>query len=162
MSSNRSLIYIGTGILALVAMGVAVVLLAEGRQPETFEPGSPQAAMQAYMAAWDEGDYRAAYAYFSDEVQADATLSEYESEARARGGEFGGGSEGKAAFIDDVEGDDRRVTVHLTTEEYVGDGPGAQSYRTQHQVRMVREADGWKIDEPLLWLDRIRFGEAVN
>ena len=160
MSSNRSLVYIGAGILALAVLGVAVVLLAESREPASFEPGSPQAAMQGYLAAWDEGDYEAAYGYFSDEVQADATLEEYESQARLHGTGFGESGD-RATYIDGVEGDGQRVTVHVTTEEYFGGGPGAQSYRSQRQVRMVREADGWKIDEPLIWLEPIPFGEPV-
>lgn len=157
MTSNRALISIGAGILALVVLGGAIVLLAEGREPETFAPGSPQAAMQDYLAAWDEDDYEAAYAFFSDDVQADASLDAYESQARAYGGGFADGS--RATFIDEVEGDEERVTIHLTIEEYFGGGPGAQSYRSQRQVRMVHEAGGWKIDEPLIWLDPTQFGE---
>ena len=103
MSSNRSLVYIGAGIVALAVLGVAVVLLAESREPASFEPGSPQAAMQGYLAAWDEGDYEAAYGYFSDEVQADATLEEYESQARLHGTGFGESGD-RATYIDGVEG----------------------------------------------------------
>jgi hypothetical protein len=160
MSSNRTLLSIGAGILALVVVGAVVVLLAEARQPDPFEPGTPQAAMQDYLAAWDDGDYETAYGFFSEEVQAEASLDEYESQVRSYGDPYGGGSGSRAAFIDEVEGDGQRVVLHLTVEEYFGDGPAdGGSYRSQRQVRMVREADGWKIDEPLIWLEPTEIGE---
>ncbi len=158
MTSNRTLIWIATSIVGVVVVAGAIVLLAGGREPETFEPGSPQAAMQAYLAAWDEGDYEAAYSFFSEGVQADASFDAYESQARSHGS-YGGSDGSRATFIDDVEGDGDRVTIHLTTEEYYGDGPGAQVYRNPRQVRMIHESDGWKIDEPLIWLDPGPFGD---
>ena len=157
MTSNRSLIWIGAGILALVVLGGAVVLLAEGRQDETFAPDSPQAAIQEYLAAWEAGNYEGAYAFFSSEVQADTSLDDYESESRSYA--VGAGYGSRAAFIDEVEGDDQRVIVHLTVEEFYGGGPGTETFRSPRQVRMVHEADGWKIDDPLIWLDPTQFGE---
>lgn len=159
MSTNRSLLFIGGGILALVVLAVAVVLLAEAREPNSFEPGSPQETMQRYLAAWDERDYEAAYGFFSEEVRAEATLEQYESQARAYGGDFFGGGR-TATYIDDAVGDGDRVTLHLTVEQFYEDGgPGGSSFRTQRTVRMVREADGWKIDEPLIGMEPVPFGE---
>jgi hypothetical protein len=158
MSTNRSLLVIGGGILALVALSIAVILLAEARGPASFEPGSPQEAMQRYLAAWEERDYEAAYGFFSAEVRADATLDQYESQARAYGDGFQGGD--SATYIDDVEGEGDRVTVHLTVEQFFDDGGlGGNGYRTQQAVRMVREADGWKIDEPLIGVESIPFSD---
>jgi hypothetical protein len=159
MSSNRSLLVIGGGIVALVVLAVAVVLLAEARGPSSFEPGSPQDAMQRYLAAWDERDYEAAYGFFSAEVRAEATLEQYESQARAYGGDFLGTGE-TATYIDRVEGDGDRVAIHLTVEQYYNDGgPGGGSYRSQRTVHMVRESAGWKIDEPLIGIEAIPFSE---
>jgi hypothetical protein len=158
MKRNRSVLYIGAGVLVVAALGAAVVLLAEGREPVTFEPGTPQAAMQAYMATWQDDDYEAAYRFFSDEVKADTTLEEYESQARGFGDSYGGSE--RAVYIERAEGDDQRVTLHLTIEEYyAGGGIGGESYRSQREVRMVQQSDGWKIDEPLIGLEQVQFGE---
>ena len=157
MSTNRSLLVIGGGILALVALSIAVILLAEARGPATYEPGSPQEAMQRYLAAWEERDYEAAYGFFSTEVRADGTFEEYERQARGGDG-FPVGE--TATYIDGVEGEGDRVTIHLTVEQFFEDGGlGGNSYRSPRSVPMVREADGWKIDEPLIGVESVPFGE---
>ena len=162
MSTNRSLLFIGGGILALVVLAVAIVLLAEARGPSSFEAGSPEEAMQRYLAAWEERDYEAAYGFFSEEIRADATLDQYESQARSYGeGNIGNGE--TATYIDDAVGEGDEVTLHLTVEQFYGDGGlggGGNSFRTQRAIRMVREADGWKIDEPLIGIEpAASFGE---
>jgi hypothetical protein len=158
MTHNRSVLYIGAGILALAILGAAVVLLAEGRQPTSFAPGTPEAAMQGYLAAWQEDDYEAAYAFFSDEIKAETSLEAYESQVRGFGDPYLGGSD-TAVYIDKAEGDSQRVTLFLTFEQYYGGGLGGESYRSQREIRMIHQADGWKIDEPLIGLEQIQFGE---
>jgi hypothetical protein len=113
--------------------------------------------MQRYLAAWEERDYETAYGFLSADVRADGSFEQYEREARA-GDEFADGE--SATYIDDVEGEGDRVTLHLTVEYFYGNGGlGGDSYRTQRTVSMVREADGWKIDEPLIGVESIPFGE---
>lgn len=116
--------------------------------------------MQRYLAAWEERDYEAAYGFFSEEIKADATLDQYESQARSYGEGYIGGGE-TATYIDDAVGEGDEVTLHLTVEQFYADGgPGGSSFRTQRTVRMVREADGWKIDEPLIGIEPAApFGE---
>ncbi|HYN63813.1 MAG TPA: hypothetical protein VES36_04345 [Candidatus Limnocylindrales bacterium] len=158
MKPNRSVLYIGAGVLGLVVLGAAVVLLAEGRQPASFEAGTPQAAMQDYLAAWRDDDHEAAYASFSDEIRADTSLAQYESQVRSFGDSSFGGSD-TAVYIDRADGDDSRVTLYLTIEQYYGGGLGGESYRSQREVRMVHQPDGWRIDQPLIGLEPIRFDE---
>jgi hypothetical protein len=157
MTGNRSLLYIGAGVLALVALGAAVVLLAEGRRPASFEPGTPEAAMQGYLAAWQDADYEAAYGFFSDEIRTETSLEQYESQVRGFGEPFGGSD--TAVYIDKADGDGLRVTLYLTVEQSYGGGIGGESYRSQREVRMVHQADGWKIDEPLIGVEQFPFGE---
>jgi hypothetical protein len=162
MTRTRSVLYIGIGVLAVAALGAAVVLLAEGRRPASFEPGTPQAAMQEYLAAWQDDDYEAAYRSFSDEIRADTSLEEYESQLRNFGDPYGPESD-VAVYIDKAEGDDAQVTLYLTVEQYYGDGGlGGGSYRSQHTVRMIHQADGWKIDEPLIGVEQIPFEETLE
>ena len=147
MTSGRGLVVIAGAILGIVVLGAIVVLLAEGRQPQSYAPGSPEAAIQAYLTAWDNDDPATAYDSFSSSVQSSITREEYVAQADA----FGKVGTNQATFIDRVEGDDTRVTVLLTVEDYYGDGLGETS-RSQRSVRMVNE-EGWKIDELLVGLE---------
>jgi hypothetical protein len=154
MTSTRAVTLIAAGILALVVLGAVVVLLAENRTPTSFPAGSPEAAMQGYLAAWDSNDLETAYGYFSDAVQSQVTLAEYQDAVRG----FGDVSPGdEAIYIDAAEIDADRATVHLTVEHYSGDGPGAETYRSTSTVRMVRDAAGWKIDQQLIGVEPIPF-----
>jgi hypothetical protein len=127
-----------------------VVLLAEGRRPTTYPPGSPEAAMQGYLAAWEEGELETAYGYFSDAIKTSVTLEEYQNAARDFE-DFEPGDE--AVYIDAVEGSGDRISLHLTIEHFYGDGPGGETSRSTTSVRMVRQDDGWKIDEQLIGVE---------
>jgi hypothetical protein len=151
MTSGRSVLVIAAGILGIVVLGVVVVLLAEGREPQTYEPGTPEAAMQAYLAAWDNDDPSAAYDYLSNSIKASVSREDYIRQSDT----FGNAGVNRATFIDRVEGDESQVTVLLTVEEYYGEGL-AESYSSQRSVRMVHE-DGWKIDEALVGLEPATF-----
>jgi hypothetical protein len=151
MTSGRGVLVIAAGILGIVVLGAVVVLLAEGRQPRAYGAGSPEAAMQAYLAAWDSDDPSAAYDFLSNSIKASVTRQEYIAMSDA----FDDAGVSRAAFIDRVEGDESQVTVILTVEEYYGDGLG-ESYSSQRSVRMVNE-DGWKIDEQLAGLEPAAF-----
>ena len=157
MTSTRGITYIAGAILGLVIVAAVVVLLAEGRTPNVFPAGSPQAAMRAYLAAWEQRDVDAAYGFFSTAVQANTSQDEY----RRAVDSFGDVSPGdEAVFIDaaNVTGDS--TTLHLTVEHYYGGGPGSEVFRDTREVRMVREADGWKIDEALIGVESIPFDGA--
>lgn len=147
MTSGRSVLVIAIGILGVIVLGGAVVLLAEGREPTTYEPGTPEAAMQAYLAAWENDDPGAAYDAFSNSIKASVSREDYIAQSDA----YGDAGLNQATFIDRVEGDESRVTLDLTIEEHYGEGLG-ESYTSQRTVRMVHE-DGWKIDELLIRLE---------
>lgn len=154
MSSNRTLLGIVAGVIALVALTVAVVLLGGEGEPQRFPPDSREAAMQGYLAAWDERDATTAYGYLSERIRAKTSLEEY----RRAADEF-------AAYGMPPNGPDRRVVidgvtavgshtvVHLTVEEFYTDGLTQSVSSWKLDVTMVRDPDGWKIDDPLVWLD---------
>jgi hypothetical protein len=159
MSHTRTLAFIVGGIVALVLVSVAVVLLAGARQRQEFAEGSPEAAMQAYLEAWEEGDPATLWAFFSTEVKEEYSFGDYE---RAVDDyfvyQYPDGGPSRSVFIDGVDGSGDRVTVRLTVEEYYGgDGLNTSSYRSPRAVRMVSEEDGWKLADPLIWLDPAEF-----
>ncbi|HEX9635594.1 MAG TPA: nuclear transport factor 2 family protein [Candidatus Limnocylindria bacterium] len=163
MSNTRTLAFIAGGIIALVLVSVVVVLLAGGRQRQEFAAGSPEAALQAYLDAWKEGDAEATWALFSAEVRAENTFESYE---RAVSDyllyQYPESGPSRSVFIDGVDGSGERVTVQLTVEEYYGDGLNTNSYRSPRAVRMVREGGAWKLADPLIWLDPMEFPEPKS
>lgn len=154
---DRTLLLIGAGILALVVVAAAVVLLLGSREPTTFPADSPEGVVQRHLAAFEDGDYEAAYAFFSADVQSDVDLETYERTAREYGGYLGDTSRRILFDRTDVEGDLARV--HLTVEEYYGGGPfgGGETYRSEREIRLIREDGAWKIDDPLIGLEPAPF-----
>jgi hypothetical protein len=150
---DRTLLYIGVGILALVAIAAAVVLLLGGREPESFPADSAEGVVQRHLSAFEEGDLEAAHTYFSSEVRSEMDLDAYEQVARDYG-MFPPESSRRVLF-DRTEADGDRARVHLTVEEYFGGGPfgGGETYRSPREIRMVREDGSWRIDEPLLGVE---------
>lgn len=152
MGSNRSPLLIGAGVVALVVITVIVVLFADDRETVEFGEDTPEGALQRYLAAFDEGDLEKAHAYFSNDVRDQMSLEEYERTVDAFG--HGYGSERvRRALFDGRSGDGDSVRVELTVEELSGEGLGASTHRYPVEIRMVREDDAWRIDEPLVWLE---------
>ena len=150
-SANRSLAYIGGGVVALMIITIVIVLLAGGREAEGFTADSPQGILQSYLAASEEGDLAAAHAYFSADVHDEMDLDAF-VRATDSYGAYGEGTS-HSVFFDSASGDGDRIVLHLTVEEFYGDGMNRSSYRSEREIRMVREADGWRIDEPLVLLN---------
>lgn len=158
MNPSRSLLVIAGGIAGLVVLAAAVVLLRDDGPPE-FAPDSPQAALQAYLAAWESGDPEAPWAWFSKRVHAATPYAEFEPMAREFL-DYGLPPNGpqRRVFIDEVTGSGDRVVLHLTVEERYGEGLGASSYRSTRSMPMVRDAishesNQWRIDQLFLYLD---------
>ena len=149
-SGNRTLLFIGLGVVGLAAITIAVVLLAGGRQAAEFDADSPEAALQRYLAAYEEGDLEAAHAYFSADVRERMDLDAY----RRAVDSWGIGYErDRSVLFDSTSGTGDRVELHLIVEEFAGDGLSGETYRSPREIRLVREGDEWRIDQPLVWLD---------
>jgi hypothetical protein len=149
-SANRTLLFIGLGVVGLVAITIAVVLLAGGREAAEFDADSPEAALQRYLAAYEDGDLEAAHAYFSADVRQRMDLDAYQQAVDS----WGIGYEpDRSVLFDSTSGTEDRVELHLIVEEFAGDGLSGETYRSPREIRMVREGDEWRIDQPLVWLD---------
>ncbi len=160
MGSDRSLLAIAGAIGAIVLAAIVLVVVAGDRPAASFPPGSPQAAMQDYLAAWEAEDYLAAYAFFSAEAQDRVPLEEFRRAAVDQR-QYAYPAEGRRrVFIDRVSEEGDRADVHLTVEEFSGDGGlGNNVYRSTRIIRMVREDGSWKFDEPLIGLEPGYFPE---
>jgi hypothetical protein len=152
-SPDRSLLYIGLGIVAIAIAAVVAVVLLANRAPASYPAGSPEAAFQGYLQAFERGDYAASYASFSKAIRDSTSESEY----RTAVGQYGiyDGVQGSRVLFDRTSGSGDRVVLHLIVEQYSGGGPfgGGEVYRSSRQISMVREDGTWKIDQALVWVD---------
>ena len=148
----RSLLLIAGGVAALVIVTIVTVLLAGDRGAVEFDEDAPEGALQRYLAAFDEGDLDSAYGYFSSDVRAHMDRDAYERTVRM----YDPGIDTqrtRRALLDGRLGEGDSIRLMITVEERYGEGLGASSNQYQREVRMVREAGAWRIDEPLVWLE---------
>ncbi len=152
-SPDRSLLYIGLGIVAIAIAAVVAVVLLANRAPASYPAGSPEAAFQGYLQAFERGDYAASYTYFSNAIRSSTNETEYRLAVQQYG--IYDREQGSRVLFDrsTVNGD--RAVLHLVVEQYSGGGPfgGGDVYRGLRQIAMVREGGEWKIDEALVWVD---------
>ena len=151
MTMPRSVLLVGAAVVALVVATVAVVLLTNGRDSAQFAADTPEGALQRYLSAFDEGDLAAAYEYFSSDVTDEMSFEAYEATVRMY--DPGTTDRTRRALFDGRLGDGDAVRLALTVEEIYGEGLSASSNQYHREVRMVRQSDGWRIDEPLVWLE---------
>jgi hypothetical protein len=143
----RSVLIIAVVVLALVA-GAVVAVLALSPGESHFAPGSPEAAFQQYLDAYESRDFRSAYDFFSAATQRQMSVDEYVSRARLSGNApF---DENQRILIGRVEHHDSAVTLHLAIEHVSGTGLQIDRSSYEQTVPLVQEQGAWKIDELLL------------
>ena len=142
---DRFLLAIVLGALALIAAGVAVVLLV-GRAPAPApDPASPAGVVQAYVEALRAGEVERARGYLSQsariEVERDrAPLPRYYPP---------GGTE-RRILIETAEVGEERALVRVTISSFAARSEPftSSTYHQEVDVRLVREAGQWRIAQP--------------
>ncbi len=150
VAPTRGLWWIGFGIVGLAVLAVVIVLALGTRQARTFDAGTPERALQDYLAAFDAGDYATAYGFFSADARSQTSESEYRAGVPMYGPGYDPSSQ--RVIFDRRKGSGDHVVLELTIEE-MGIGVGGQVYRSSRQVPMVRQGGSWRIDELLIRLD---------
>lgn len=139
---GRGLLLIAAGALLLAVVAIALVL-ARGDRQATYPPGSPEAAYQAVLTAWAAGDRDAVYDALSSTVQASWTREQYRGETSMR---YVGG-EDAAVSIERATVDGDRATLRVAVERIYRAGLQDTRSRNVFEVRLVREAGVWRIDQ---------------
>ncbi len=139
-------IAIGTGVIVLVALVAAVLIT---RPAAIYPAGSPEAAFQAYLAAYRSGDLDGAYAAFSGDVRARLSPDEYESLA-ADQRRWGAQDDPRIVLDRTDRTAPDRVTLQMTIEHFTPGVLGSSRWTEPLSVRMVLEAATWRIDDALL------------
>jgi hypothetical protein len=155
VSNGRSIGLIAGSIGALVVVAIVIVLLADRRQPQQFAVGSPEATVQTYLQAWDEGDLETAYSTFTQAARRRITLDDYAAASRfwrqSRGGDIR-----EAVYIDRSTIDGSRATIYLIVETTYGSDLEVNTYRNQREITLELEDGAWRIADVLVFLDFAR------
>ena len=141
-------------IVALIALAL-VLVIAVPKGPTTYDPGSPEAAFQAFFHAYEAGDVDGAHALLSSSVKQQLTLAEY----RRLDAEHGWQRDEDRRVVllrTDISGD--RASLHLRIDQFSGGGLGAARNSQDRTIRLVRENQAWFIDEPIVGVEYVAFG----
>jgi hypothetical protein len=141
---RRTWLMVATAAVALIAMAALAILLIDSGEDAVYEPGSPEAAVQAYAAAWDAGDADAAWALLTPQARARLTRLEirsamsWDEDAPSR------------IWIEQRRDLDDRVVLTLGVER-TWDGLLGPD-RDTHSLRLtlVELDDAWRIDTPVM------------
>lgn len=149
----RSVLLVGAAIVALIVVALAVAV-AFPRTPTTYPAGSPQAAFQDFYGAWERGDLDTAYAHLSSAVRSGLTLERYRGLNSDQSWQR---TQDRRLVLTGVDTTGDRATLHVRSDEFTGGGIGGQRYSSDREVRLVREAGSWLIDEPLVGIESVSY-----
>ena len=121
------------GVLAVVAL----VLIGLNREPEQFDPATPEGTVQSYIAALVDGDFETAASFWADDGCHPASM------------EPTGGAPDISATLVSVDGDDEDATVVIGITDNTTD-PLNGIYEFQEWFTLVNGDEGWKIRQ-LSW-----------
>ncbi len=143
----RSVLIIAVPVLVLVAGAVITVLILSPGESH-FAPGSPEAAFQQYLDAYEARDFSSVYGSFSAEAQRQLSVDEYMTRARSSANvSF---DDNQRILIGRVEHHGSTAILHLTIEHSSGSGLRLNRSSYEQTVPLVQEDGAWKIDELLL------------
>jgi hypothetical protein len=126
-------------VLPVVGVGVvvALVLIGLNREPEQFDPATPEGTVQSYIAALVDADFETAASFWADDGCLPDSI------------EPTGGAPDISATLVSVDGDDEEATVVIGITDNDTD-PLNGIYEFQEWFTLVNGDDGWKIRQ-LAW-----------
>jgi hypothetical protein len=150
----RAVLVVGGAIVALIALAL-VVVLAVPKGPTSYDPGSPEAAFQAFYQAFEAGDVEGAYELLGSSVTDQMTLAEYRRLDSDQGWQRD--QDRRVLLLGaDLTGD--RANLRLRVDEFSQGGLGGNRYSSERTIRLVREGGAWLIDEPLVGIENVAYG----
>lgn len=148
-----SVLAVGAAIVVLIALAV-VVVLAVPKGPTAYDPGSPEAAFQAFYQAYEAGDVEGAYGLLGAAVRDQLTLAEYRRLAAEHAWQRD--QDRRVVLLGtDVTGD--RANLRLRVDQFSGGGLGGDRYSDERTIRLVREHGAWLIDDPIIGIENVSY-----
>ena len=150
----RAVLVVGGAIVALIALAM-VVVLAVPKGPTAYDPGSPEAAFQAFYQAFEAGDVEGGYGLLASSVTDQMTLAQYRRLDSEQGWQRG--EDRRVVLLgSDRTGD--RANLRLRIDQFSGGGLGSNRYSYERTIRLVREDGAWRIDEPIVGIENVAYG----
>ncbi len=150
---SRSVLIVGAGIATLIALAI-VVVLAVPKGPTAYDPGTPEAAFQAFYQTYEAGDVEGAYGLLGSSVKGQLSLTEY----RRLDAEHAWQRDQDRRVVllgTDVTGD--RANLRLRIDQFSSGGLGGNRYAEERTIRLVREDGAWLIDEPIVGIEHVAY-----
>jgi len=147
-TSTRWLIGIGAAIAVIVVTSVVLaVTLGDGEQE--YAPGTPEAAVQTYFRAIQDGDATSAFALFSEDLAARCQLDELRRLATEQP-DF-------SVRIRDTTMRDGAAEIGVRIAIEGGESPFGNGYDLERVMVLAEESGEWRITEPPwpLWSCRV-------
>lgn len=152
MSSNRLIFVIGGAVVAFAIASVLVVLTVGDRTSDPYPEDTPEGALQRYLERFERGDLAGAHAWFSERVTNDMDLAAYQRMVDQFGSVLAD-DRSRRVLVDERVGTGDTVSLRVIVEELEDAGLGSSTFRYEREIRMLRQPDGWRIDEPLVGLE---------
>jgi hypothetical protein len=146
---SRSLLWVTIALIVLAVVAMVVVILGGRSGPATYPAGSPEAAFQAYLAAYEGADPAAAYAALSTRIREAWPYDDY---VQARDS-YRSWQQDQRVWIDRSERAGEQATLFLTIETRYGSGIGANTSTDHREVRMTLEDGSWRVDQRLVGVE---------
>jgi hypothetical protein len=123
----------GVGMIAVLAVAAAVISV--GRDPVALDPGSPEATVQAYLAAIAEGDHGKALEQLAEDSE--CGLVDLANAYRP---------ESLEVVLKDTSIDGREAVVVVEITDVYDGGPFDSSGYAHEEVLLLTEVDGsWRL-----------------
>jgi hypothetical protein len=148
LKTDRFLIGIVAGALALIALGIIVAALGVGRGPTVMlDPATPAGAVQSYIDALRTGDVDRAYGLLSKAAQASWSRDRYR-ESYPRYTPPSGVEQ--RLLIETIRTEPERAEVRVTISYfYPGNPLFAGTPQREVDLYLVKEDGAWKVDRPV-------------
>jgi hypothetical protein len=144
---------VAVAIIALIGLAL-VVVLATPKGPTLYDPGSPEAAFQAFYQAYEANDVEGAYALLSSSVTEGLTLVEYR---RLDTDQAWQRDQDRRVVLLGSDSTGDRTTLQLRIDQFSEGGLGGNRYSYERTIRLVREGGAWLIDEPIVGIESVGY-----
>jgi hypothetical protein len=148
-------VLIGTAAVAGLLFMAALVVVLASRPVGLYPADTPEGTFQRYLEAFQMEELETAYGYLSAREQQHVSFERF---SRAADDYRRWGPYDERLTLERVDIRGERATVHLVAH-YPGGGPFSGGWQEPLSIRLVREPDGWRIDEPLIGTQRWDFYE---
>jgi hypothetical protein len=145
LTADRRWWLVGAIVLAalVIVAGVAVLLMSE-REDSSYEPGSPEAAVQAYAVAWAAGDSDAAWQMLTSRAQ--SRVQQFEFRNAIRWDE----EVPSRVWVDERRDFDDHVVLSLSVERTWDGLLGPDRDISPLRISLVKVDGEWHIDSPIV------------